>query len=414
MKTTDIIVLGAGIAGISTACHLQLHGKSVVLIDRREPGEETTSGNAGVIERDGFLPITFPDDPITLARYALNRSAAAHIHYRFLPFVAGWLVKLRSASRPAALARYTPAVDSLERHASSEHLFLAKRAGAENYFRDNGWLHLYRCEESFAETLAKRHCADAFGAGYDVLQSGDVAALEPHIRPVFHKAIHWRDSRAVTNPSAVAKAYARYFVEQGGRFERGDALSLRQEQDGWRVEAGGGVIRAPDVVAALGPWTMDLLAPLGYRFPFAVKRGYHQNYRAVEGAELRRPVLDADFGYVLAPMDAGVRLTTGIEFADRDAPPTPVQLARLEPVARGLFPLADAIDAKPWMGARPCLPDSLPIVGPARRHEGLWLNFGHGHIGLTAGPVTGRLLAEMVCRETPLVDTMPFSADRFA
>ncbi len=107
MKTADIIVLGAGIAGVSAACHLQLRGKNVVLVDRRDPGEETTFGNAGVIERDGFLPISFPSDPITLARYALNRSAAAHIHYRFLPFVAGWLLKLRAASRPAATRKDT-------------------------------------------------------------------------------------------------------------------------------------------------------------------------------------------------------------------------------------------------------------------------------------------------------------------
>ncbi len=413
MKTADIIVLGAGIAGVSAACHLRLRGKQVVLVDRRDPGEETSFGNAGVIERDGFLPISFPSDPITLARYALNRGTAVHLHYRFLPFVAGWLLKLRAASRPAAISRFTPAVDSLERHAANEHLFLAKPAGAENYFRDNGWLHLYRSEETFAETFAERLCAEEYGAGYDVLETAEVAALEPYVRPVFHKAIHWRDSWSVSNPGAVTKAYARYFVDQGGTVVRGDALSLRQDRDGWRVSAGGGMIHAPDAVVALGPWSMDLLKPLGYRFPFVVKRGYHQNYRLTEGTRLTRPVLDMDFGYVIAPMEEGVRLTTGIEFADRDAPPTPVQLSRLEPVARSLLPLAETIDAEPWMGARPCLPDSLPIVGPARSHDGLWFTFGHGHIGLTTGPVTGRLLAELICGEAPLVDIAPFSPERF-
>ena len=145
-----------------------------------------------------------------------------------------------------------------------------------------------------------------------------------------------------------------------------------------------------------GPGPTSLTERLGYRLPLAVKRGYHMHYMPEGNAFLNHPTLDADRGYFLAPMATGIRLTTGAEFANRDAPKTPVQLARAEPVARELFPLGERVDPEPWMGYRPCTPDMMPIIGPAPKHKNLWFGFGHAHHGLTLGPVTGRLLAEMI------------------
>jgi D-amino-acid dehydrogenase len=137
------------------------------------------------------------------------------------------------------------------------------------------------------------------------------------------------------------------------------------------------------------------------------------HYRAADGATLDRPVVDSETGYCLAPMARGIRLTTGAEFARRDAMRTPVQLGRAEPIARALFPLGERLDAEPWMGARPCTPDMLPVIGPAPRHRPLWFAFGHGHQGFTLGAVTGRLIAEMLTGEAPFVDPAPYRADRF-
>jgi D-amino-acid dehydrogenase len=151
----------------------------------------------------------------------------------------------------------------------------------------------------------------------------------------------------------------------------------------------------------------------GYDMPLGFKRGYHMHYAPQSGAKLNHPILDADNGYLLAPMTRGVRLTSGAEFAPRDAPPTPVQIERCEPIARLLFPLGPALDAAPWKGARPCFPDMLPVLCEAPRHKGLWFDFGHAHHGLTLGPVSGRLIAEMMTGETPFTDPTPYSATRF-
>jgi D-amino-acid dehydrogenase len=164
---------------------------------------------------------------------------------------------------------------------------------------------------------------------------------------------------------------------------------------------------------ALGPWSPDVLEPLGIKVPLGIKRGYHRHFDAKGNASLTRPVIDTEIGYALTPMEQGIRLTTGAEFASRDAPPTPVQFDRLMPYAKELFPLGEPNEAEPWLGRRPNMPDSLPVLGRAPGQNGLWLAFGHGHWGLTLGPVTGRLIADMMTGATPFADPAPYRAERF-
>jgi D-amino-acid dehydrogenase len=156
-----------------------------------------------------------------------------------------------------------------------------------------------------------------------------------------------------------------------------------------------------------------VIEPLGIRLPLAFKRGYHRHYRARGNAALTRPIVDIDYGYCLAPMDQGIRLTTGAEFAARDAKPTPVQFDRLLPAAQALFPLGEGVEREPWLGSRPCFADSRPVIGRAPGQDGLWLDYGHAHWGLTLGPVSGRLLAEMMTGATPFCDPKPYGAERF-
>jgi D-amino-acid dehydrogenase len=204
------------------------------------------------------------------------------------------------------------------------------------------------------------------------------------------------------------------FEQRGGRFVRADARLVGQEADGrWVLPAEGEKLEARDVVVALGPWSDDLFRPLGLRLPFAVKRGYHMHYRPLDGAALNRPVVDTFNGYVMTDQARGIRVTTGAEFARRDAPPTPVQLAKAEPAARTLLSLGERLDPKPWLGARPFLPDLIPAIGPVPGRKGLWLNFGHHHLGFTSGPTSGRLLAAMMTGGEVPADPAPYRVDRF-
>ncbi|MDJ0449506.1 FAD-binding oxidoreductase [Methylocystis sp. JR02] len=413
MQTTDVIVLGAGMVGVSAALSLQARGRAVVMIDRRGAGLETSFGNAGLIERSSIFPYVFPRDPARLVKYALNLLPEAHYHLTALPGVGPWLLRYWRESAPERVAKSIAARRPLIEHSLSEHEALIAQAGADALLRHTGWIKLFRSEATFRAGIADAERLAKYDLHIDILDSADVAAREPHLAPVAG-AVHYLDTASVSDPGALAKAYADLFLARGGRFIHGDASSLTQEADGrWSVAGPEGRILARDAVVALGPWSDRIFKPLGYVMPFGFKRGYHMHYAPGEGARLNHPVLDADNGYLLAPMAKGVRLTSGAEFAPRDAPPTPVQIELCEPIARRLFPLGKALDPAPWKGARPCLPDMLPVLGPAPRHKGLWFDFGHAHHGLTLGPVSGRLLAEMMTGETPFTDPSPYRADRF-
>jgi len=410
---TDVIVLGAGIVGTSVALHLVKSGLSVALIDRGGPGEETSYGNAGVIEGNTIFPAAFPSDWATLLRIALKRSPIANYHLSFLPCVAPWLAAFRAASQPARLVETAQLMRPLFARAVAEHEALAAEADAEHYFRRTGWLKLYRSDRTFAALSRELDLAASFGIANIPLDRDAALALEPSLAPVFRHAVHWTGAVSVSNPLAVTRAYAARFAALGGLSFTGDARRLHQVQPHWRVDTTAGPLDAAEVVIALGPWLPDVLDPLGLKLPLAVKRGYHRHFRPQGNAALSRPVLDADNGYCITPMEQGIRLTTGVEFAPRDAPPTPVQFDRLLPAARQLFALGEPVERQPWLGARPCFADSRPVIGRAPGVSGLWLACGHAHWGLTLGPATGRLLGEMMTGTTPFCDPQPYAADRF-
>jgi D-amino-acid dehydrogenase len=410
----DVIILGAGIVGVSIALHLQKRGRSVLLIDKREPGRETSFGNAGLIQREGVFPYGFPHDLAALFRYALNNTTDARYHLSALPRIAPFLFQYWRQSRPARhkqIARlYAPLIEPCV----SEHMAVAREANATDLIRPTGWIKVFRTWRTMnKEVRSAEEIRREFGVTFAVLDQKGLAETEPHIKADLAGGLHWTDPASVLDPHALTLAYVRLFERYGGELASGDARTLEGSAARWRVQTERGVAEAGSAVIALGAWADVVTDRLGYRLPLAVKRGYHMHYKSEGSAVLNHPILDAEGGYFLAPMRAGIRLTTGAEFATRDAPKTPVQLARAEPVARSFFPLGERVDPEPWMGLRPCTPDMMPIIGPAPKHPNLWFAFGHAHHGLTLGPVTGRLLAEMITGEAPFVDPRPYRADRF-
>ncbi len=410
----DVLVLGAGMVGVSAALHLQGKGRDVILVDRHEfAGEETSYGNAGVIESASVFPYMFPREIRQILQYALNRSPQVRYRLVDLPDFLPWILRYYLASSPDRSMRGAMAVMPLIRQSLAEHEALMAEAGAGELLRRCGWLKLFRSEASFAKAAREAERAGQYGVASETLDAKAIALREPHLTGDFAGAIHLPSPGFVPDPGALAKAYAKLFERRGGRFAVADARTLTQENGKWTVSAAGQRTIAREVVVALGPWSDVVFRPLGYSIPLGVKRGYHLHLKPGGNAILNHPVLDSDFGYLIAPMNMGVRLCTGVEFARRDAPASPTQLEHALPRARKLFPLGEAIEARPWMGARPCLPDMLPVIGRAPRHAGLWFDFGHQHHGLTLGPVTGRFLAEMMTGETPFADPRPFAVERF-
>jgi D-amino-acid dehydrogenase len=410
----DVVVLGAGIVGVSVAAHLQKRGRATMLIDRRGPGEEASFGNAGLIQREAVYPYAFPRDLGTLLRYTLNGAVGAHYHRNALVRIAPFLARYWWHSHPErhkAVARtYAPLIE----RCIEEHQALATDAGAAALLHRRGWIKLYRTQRALEASVAEAEgWRREYGVAYAALDRPALAEKEPYLDGGLVGGLHFTDPIAVSDPHALTMAYVGLFERLGGIVAQGDAASLEETSSGWRVVTEAGPVEAGAAVVALGAWADLATRRLGYRLPLAVKRGYHMHYRPSGNAVLNHTVLDEERGYVLAPMARGVRLTTGAEFADRDAPKTPVQITRAEPIAKALFPLGERVDPEPWMGVRPCTPDMMPIIGPAPRHKNLWFAFGHAHHGLTLGPVTGRLIAEMMTGEEPFADPAPYRAERF-
>jgi D-amino-acid dehydrogenase len=413
-SSVDAVVLGAGIVGICAALQLQRRGLAVVIIDRRGAAEETSYGNAGLIQREGVYPYGFPHDFGALLRYSFNRTIDAHYHPSALPKLAPFLWSYWHHSRPRRHAGIARTYSKLIEHCLTEHLELARESGAEAFFHPTGWIKVFRTErERDIRFVEAARWKSEFGLEYATLDPAALREAEPHLAPVLVGGLHWLEPLSVDDPQGLALAYLARFEALGGRLLQGNAASLHAVPNGWRIRTGDGGVEARHAVIALGPWSDTMIRQLGYDLPLAVKRGYHMHYRAAGHARLHHPVLDHERGYFMVPMRRGVRLTTGAEFAMRDAIRTPVQLGRAEPIARDLFPLAERLDTEPWMGARPCTPDMLPIIGKAPRHDNLWFSFGHAHHGLTLAPVTGRLLADLVTGSTPFVDPTPYRAERF-
>ncbi|UJW84547.1 NAD(P)/FAD-dependent oxidoreductase [Devosia sp. SL43] len=413
---SDVIILGAGIVGVSTGIHLLRRGRSVTLIDKREPGRETSFGNAGIIQREGVRPHAFPRDLAMLMQVGLHLSTAARYEPLALPRLAPALLRYWWASSPESYKRVVASYAPLIGRSIIAHQDLIEQAGpdAAALIQKGGWFLAFRSDEGLRKEAAKAQAdKERFGISHRVVEWPELKTIEPDLKGGLAGAIHWTDPWTVTNPGELVSQYFKLFEKLGGTFVQGEAKDLTQDASGWSVTANGARLSGKQAVVALGPWAPDLLDKLGYRLPLFVKRGYHMHYGTEGNAKLNNLLLDAEVGYVIAPMARGIRLTTGAEFALRDAAPTPIQLGKAEAAAKELFPLGDRRDPEPWKGARPCTPDMMPIIGKAPKHDGLYAGIGHAHHGFTLGPATGELLAQAMTGEKTAIDIKPFGMERF-
>lgn len=419
-KNVDVIVLGAGIVGVSTALMLVREGLSVATVDRRTtPGQETSHGNAGLIEASSIVPYHFPQGLGTLFKYGLNNRSDMRYAPFHVPRIARWLWSFRQASAPGPLGESARVLRPVILSATSTHAELADMSGnnAWRLIRKDGWMEVFESDSDFRNGPQMLDEALRQGLKAELLDASALEAKEPALKPgSVAGAIHWLDPWTVTDPGELVRVYAAALENAGGLVLRGDAGGLRRLGDKWHVSLeDGSVVEAPRVVICLGPWSSVLLERFGIRLPMEVKRGYHMVYEMDPEDMPRHPLMERDGGYVLAPMDAGLRLTTGIEFAAFNAPANSIQIERCEVRARKLFDLGPRKLAEPWLGRRPCLPDMRPIIGALdeNRLPGMFANFGHAHHGLTIGPATGKMLAQMMTGKQPFIDAQPFSINRY-
>ena len=411
----EVIVIGAGMVGTSIAWHLQKNGSQVLLLDKKLPGSETSYGNAGLIQREAIHTHPFPRQLTEMIRVLPNQGT--DIRYR-IPAILRYhqaLLQYWKYSAPATVKQIEAEWQTLIAHCTSEHQNMITASGADELITRDGWLQLHRSEETFKEAIASAIAAREQGVEHNVLNVEELKAMEPSANfEGFVGAIHWKNSWQVSNPSSLVKAYAKNFQDMQGTIKESDVKEIVQDGEGWKVITDNDTYYSDKLVIAAGPWSNDLIKPLGYNLPLFPMRGYHQHFKVTDKNNINHSMFDMDKGFVMGPMQQGIRITTGAEMTTMDAPKNFGQLKTVLKFARKILPLEDAVESEAWAGSRPCMPDMKPVIGPADKHDKLWFAFGHSHQGFTLGPMTGRLVEEMIHDKPVLVDVAPFSAQRFS
>ena len=413
-KPQRVVVIGAGMVGVSAALWLQESGHEVTLVDRGGPGRGTSFGNAGIFATYACIPINAPRRIVDTPSMLFDPASPLSIQWSYLPRFLPWALRFLSACRPGRVRATVAALGAILARAEEGFRPLARRAGIESLLGPAGALYVYESEESWRRDRRNRERRRAHGVAMRELDPSEVYELEPALANVVHRGIHLEEVFYLRNPHAVVDRLARAFVQWGGRLRRADVRSIGNGLPGLlEVVSAGERLAADRVVIAAGSWSKRILGPLAERIPLDTERGYHVMFPEA-GSLLRRPVAPVDGGFFMTPMEGGLRAAGTVEFAGLDAPPRPARSEAIAAAARRLLPdLGEP--AESWLGFRPTLPDSLPAIGPLPSDPRILCAFGHQHLGMTLGGITGKLVAELVDGTAPpSVDLAPFRPDRFA
>jgi D-amino-acid dehydrogenase len=412
-QSRNAAVIGAGVVGICTALYLQRDGWHVTLIDPHPPGETGASfGNAGLIATHIVQPLAMHSILPKIPKMLLDETAPLAIRWRYLPTVTPWLIRLLRATRPTEVQRIAAALASELRHAQAAFGPLLDDA-AGTLFHRNGVLVVYPDEACLAENEPVFALQRQNGVTFTTLGHNEVHNLVPDLSSHYRFGVHYTEAGHVSDPFAFVQALMAQFERGGGRLRTAYATGFVHSGDQvTAVQTSSGNEPADLIVLAAGIWSKQLAAQLGLRIPLESERGYH--------VMLPQPAISVDMAmmigdirFAVTPMRGGLRLAGTTEFAGLHAPPNPKRHDALVRNARRVFPELKSDEQTRWMGHRPSLPDSLPVVARSPAQRNVLLNFGHGHLGLTSSAVTGRAIADLAAGRQPLFSLAPFRADRF-
>jgi D-amino-acid dehydrogenase len=405
-SSPTIIVLGAGIVGISTALTLQRNGQQVLLIDRKQPCQETSFGNAGILSTGSLLPMNNPTLLKKLPSILTNRQAAVRYDWPYVFKNTKPMLQFINNSRAVTAKQNAASLHQLISSSIAEHQDWMQQTGISHRLRKYGWIKLFRSEKSFENTTYDRSIFDQHDIDYQILNNTQIQERIPALNPIFPQAIWIRDSYSVDNPYAVGMAYFQSFLESGGKFLQTEITTTSQKSNRWQItNSDGQAFEAEKLIVCLGYWSKAFLKKVGLNLPLIAERGSHRIFHPEDPDILPQPIYDMDACYVMSPMEGKLRLTSGVSLRSPDKIFQFEQLNQVTPKARQAFrePLGATYESEDWVGTRPTLPDDMPAIGQTKL-PGLWLNLGHQHIGLTLAPGSATHLLKLMQANSTEVD----------
>ncbi len=379
-----------------------------------DPGTGTSFGNAGLIQIDAVVPIATPGILGKVPRMLLDPTGPLVVRWRYLHRIAPWLAKFILAARPDSVERISMALASLLDRSNDAWLDLVKAAGAQDVWRQSGELHVYRKKEAWDAAQATHDLRRRRGSLLEDLTVEEMRQLEPALSPDLHAGVFTPNANSITHPLHLSEKLFELFRRNGGTFVKDNIVRIENGTDGEpaHLVGDGGRQEVDGLVIAAGAFSKPFAKSTGAAVPLDTERGYHL-WLPDPGVEMRRPIIVGDHRFGIVPMTGGVRLVGTAEFAGLDLPPYWERADILADLAAPFVPGLNLDGAERWMGYRPSLPDSLPVIGRAPGRKQVYLAFGHGHLGLTMGAVTGQLIADLAADRAPAVDLAPFGAQRF-
>jgi D-amino-acid dehydrogenase len=412
-QALDVVIIGAGIVALASAQKLQAAGRRVTLIERHAVAQGASFGNAGALAFSDILPLAASGKIRQVPKWLMDPLGPLTIPPAYALTIAPWLIRFWRAGWRDRIATSVAAQGAMMHLAVAEMDALLADADLASMVRTDGSLELYESEAEFGASLPGWQARAEHGIAFEHVAGERLADLQPGLWPGFVRGSFVPGWRTVSDPFDFATALARVVLARGAQFLRGEAVGVAPSGKGATVTlADGRTLAAEAVVVAAGAWSRRLTDPLGDRIPLETERGY--NTTLPPGAfDLRRQVIFGGHGFVVTPLATGLRVGGAVELGGLDLPPNFKRSEAMLAKAIRFLPGLKPERGRQWMGFRPSLPDSLPVIGPSRASPRIIYAFGHGHLGLTQSAGTGRLVRDLVCGQTPAIDLSPFRASRF-
>lgn len=408
-----VTIIGAGIVGVSCAAFLQREGFAVTIVDRLEPGMGTSFGNAGSVSPSAILPVAMPGMLKKIPGWLLDPLGPLTIRWSYLPAVAPWLLRfLRHATREECV-RVATAMRSLMETVFDDYGDILEGDTFSRLIRRNGCLYIYENREELQAAKWSLDLRRRLGAEMQEIGGSEIHQLEPALNKRFAHGIFAPDNGSTVDPHLLVRAIADRVVKNGGVFIKAEAKDVEIGPEGpVALHTTQGRLPLDRLVLAAGAWSGPLARKLGAKVPLETQRGYHVTF-ADPQIDVRRTVMWNKRSVFINPMDCGLRIAGTVELAGLKAPPNYARADRLGEIAVEMFPELNITEQSKWMGHRPCLPDSLPVIDRSPRFANTVFAFGHQHVGICSGAPTGRHVAQLVAGKAPTINLRPFSADRF-
>lgn len=409
----QIAVIGAGIVGICCALELSRAGYTVRVLDRAGPAEGASLGNAGVISPWSCVPQSLPGQWKHIPRWTLNPDGPVALRWWYLPYLLPWIARFLANASRSRIDGIADALFALNDHAPDLYRTLVRGTGGENLIRKSNYIHVFRDSRHADPSSLQWRMRLARGVPLKFVTGNEVREIEPALSGEYQAAVLIQSQARCINPGRLGNVLAQAARKQGVVFETTEVKELIQTPDDmWRIRTADRSIAASQLLLAGGAWSARLLAPLGIHVPLESERGYHTVF-SNPGVTLNNSILDGDHKFAVSSMEVGLRCAGTAEFAGLDALPDYQRARVIGRLAKRMLPELNTSTASEWMGSRPATPDSLPCIGSAPDQKGLFVAFGHGHLGLTQAPMTARMITAIISGAESPIDPMPYRLNRF-